>query len=80
MDNLTKQINMESDNQELQIQLIKAQKYQRAFEEVEKEILFNASIGKCAAWNTMPDIINQIKKSNNINNGNIKTIQENKKG
>ena len=66
MDNLTKQINMESDNQELQIQLIKAQRYQRAFEEVEKEILFNASMDKYVAWKTLPYVLKYIKEKNNI--------------
>jgi len=80
MNGLTQQINSESTNRELESQLIQLSVYKKAFEEIEHEILFNASIGKCSAWYSMPDILNQIKKSNNINNGNTKNIQENKEG
>lgn len=42
MDNITKEVNAESANQELQIQLIKAQKYKMAFEQLVKEVEFCA--------------------------------------
>ena len=66
MDNLTKQVNAESANQELQIQLTKAQKYQKAFEELEKEIIFNASMDKYVAWRTLPYVLAYIKEKNFI--------------
>ena len=67
MDNITKEVNAESANQELQIQLTKAQKYKRAFEELEKEIIFNASMDKYVAWRTLPYVLKYIKEKNNIN-------------
>jgi len=66
MDNITKEVNAESANQELQIQLTKAQKYKRAFEELEKEIIFNASMDKYVAWRTLPYVLKHIKEKNNI--------------
>ena len=74
MNSQLKQINIESSNRELESQLIQLSVYKKAFEEIEHEILFNASIGKCAAWNSMPEILKQIKKSNNINDETTKTI------
>ena len=62
MNDITKEVNAESANQELQIQLNKAQKYQKAFEELEKEILFNASINKYVAWKALPYILKYIKE------------------
>ena len=67
MDNITKEVNAESANQELQIQLTKAQKYKRAFEELEKEIIFNAFMDKYVAWKTLPYVLEYIKEKNNIN-------------
>lgn len=74
MNGPTQLVNLESSNQELGIQLLKALSYKKAFEELEKEILFNASIGKAVAWNTMPEILNQIKKSNHINDETTRNI------
>jgi hypothetical protein len=66
MDNITKQINAESANQELQIQLIKAQKYQTAFEQLVKEIEFCAHMNTIVAWKTLPYVLSYIKEKNNI--------------
>ena len=67
MDNLTKQINAESANQELQIQLIKAEKYKMAFEQLVKEVEFCAHMNTIVAWKTLPYVLSYIKEKNNIN-------------
>ena len=66
MDNLTKQINAESANQELQIQLIKAEKYKLAFEQLAKEVKFCAHMNTILAWKTLPYVLEYIKEKNNI--------------
>lgn len=66
MDNLTKQINAESANQELQIQLIKAEKYKMAFEQLVKEVEFCAHMNTIVAWKTLPYVLEYIKEKNNI--------------
>ena len=63
---LTQQVNVESANQELQIQLIKAQKYQIAFDQLVKEIEFCENIKTLSAWKTLPHVLKYIKEKNNI--------------
>jgi hypothetical protein len=67
MDNTIREINAESANQELQIQLVKAQKYKIAFEQLVKEVEFCAHMNTIVAWKTLPYVLSYIKEKNNIN-------------
>jgi hypothetical protein len=66
MDNTIREINAESANQELQIQLVKAQKYKIAFEQLVKEVEFCAHMNTIVAWKTLPYVLSYIKEKNNI--------------
>lgn len=66
MDDIIKQINAESANQELQIQLVKAQKYKAAFEQLVKEIDFCVSMDSYVAWRSLPYVLTYVKESHGI--------------
>ena len=66
MDSINKQLALESANQELQMKLLEALAYKRAFEEMEKEISYNQAMHESIAWRTLPKMLKYIKRTNNI--------------